>query len=247
MRKVGALCLFLVAAHQGWSQTRSIEQQMKMWSDFSATLTGPDLAERHIVASPANESYPYGDRITVAELRHKTPGKAMTAFFHGVKFAAAGDFSRAAKDFQHAVTIDPEYADAHGNLGVMYVELGILDEAAGEFRRAVELDPASSSHHANLALALILLKLPGEAQAEAQTAVGLDRANPKARYLLGCLLARRPETRSSAVEHLTYAAQQVPEAHLALADLYRQEGADALARMEQDRYRKATLESVKAP
>lgn len=231
MRRACAVGLFMVGAHLGQSQT-------------------PWIAAEHqqIFASRGGEySLPSGERISVAELRHKVPGKAMSAFMRGVKFAAAGDFLPAAKDFERAVRIDPEYSTAHGNLGVMYINLALPDQAAGEFRRASQLDPTVSTHHANLALALILLHLPGEAEQEAQTAVNLDHSNPRARYLLGFLLARRPETRGKAAEHLMYAARQMPDAHLILAEIYRLEGANALAQDEQEQYRKTILDEVKAP
>jgi len=161
--------------------------------------------------------------------------------------AEAGDFQHAAHDFARALTIDPGYSEAHGNLGVMYINLALPDQAAAEFRQAIRLDPTASFHHANLALALILLDLPEQAEPEAQAAVDMDHLNPKARYLLGFLLARRPETRDKATEHLQYAAQQMPDAHLVLAQVYRLEGAFTLAQAEKEQYRKAMLASIKAP
>lgn len=250
MNRVCAVCLFLVAAHDGWSQTpHSMEQQLRMWTDFSGVLSNSDWVEsRRILGRSGTENnVPSGDRVSVAQLQHKAPGKAMSAFLRGMKFAAAADFQRAARDFARAVTIDPDYSDAHANLGVMYINLALPDQAAVEFRRAIQLDPAASSHHANLALALILLHLPREAEREAQTAVDLDHVNTKARYLLGFLLASHPETRGKAAEHLQYAARQLPDAHLILSEMYRMEGENALAQSEQEQYRKAILESVIAP
>lgn len=248
MRMACAACLFLMAAHSGRSQTH-FKQQLRTWGDYATALSNSDAAEHQqiFVSRGGENSLPSEERISVVELRHKVPGKAMSAFIRGMKWAAAGDFLRAAKDFERAVTIDPEYSTAHGNLGVMYINLALPDQAAGEFRRAIQLDPTASSHHANLALALILLKLHKEAEHEAQTAVNLDHSNSKARYLLGFLLARRPETRGKAEEHLMYAARQMPDAHLILADMYRLEGAEALAQKEQEQYRKTILEAVKAP
>jgi tetratricopeptide (TPR) repeat protein len=249
MRRAGALCLCLVAAHYGRSQPHSMEQQLRTLTEYAVTPSNADWVERQeAVTNPGTEeSIPSGERISVAALRHKVPGKALAAFSNGTKLAAAGNFQRAAHEFARAVKIDPDYADAHGNLGVMYVSLSLPEQATGEFRRAIALDPSTSFHHANLALALIQLNLPKEAEAEAQAAVDLDHLNPRARYLLGFLLARRPETRSRAAEHLQYAARNLPDAHLILANLYRLEGADALAQSEQERYRKAILDSINAP
>jgi Flp pilus assembly protein TadD len=98
-------------------------------------------------------------------------------------------------------------------LGVEDTQLGLLDQATTEFRKAIELDPATATHHANLAYVLIRLKRHGEAEAEAQTAVGLDPTNAKAQFILGLLLARRPETRERSIAHLEYAAREMPVAH----------------------------------
>lgn len=248
MKRACAVCLFLVTAHLGHSQMSGIDRQFRMWSDYADALSNSNSQEQQIFAnSGRNNSDPSVDRISVSRLRHKVPRKALSAFLHGVDLAGAGNFRSAVKEFERAVMLDPECSEAHGNLGVMYLDLGTLDRAVDEFRVAVHLDPTGSFHHANLAVALILLNLPNEAEPEAQAAFDLDHSNVKARYLLGSLLARRPETRGRAAEHLMYAAQELPDAHMVLAEMYRTEGAEALAQMEQERYRKATPDTTKAP
>lgn len=247
MKRACTVCLFLITAHFGHSQMLGIDRPFRMWNNYADALSNPDATEQQIFAnSGKNKSDPSDDRISVSRLRHKVPRKALSAFLHGVDLAGAGNVRSAAKEFERAVMLDPECSEAHGNLGVTYLDLGALDRAVDEFRLAVHLDPSGSFHHANLALALILLNLPSEAELEAKAAFDLDHSNVKARYLLGSLLARNPETRSRAAEHLTYAAQQLPDAHMILADMYRMEGAEALAQMEQERYRRATLDSTKA-
>jgi tetratricopeptide (TPR) repeat protein len=248
MKRACVVFVLLLAAHVGRSQTNFMERQLRMWIDFGSVPNASSPEHQQFFASSVSESsFPSDQSVSVARLRHKVPDKAVSAFLHGVKLAGAGDSRRAAKDFERAVAIDPEYSEAHGNLGVMYIDLGLLDRSAAEFRFAIQLDPAASSHHANLALALIMLDLHKEAEPEAQTAVDLDPSNAKARYLLGFLLARRPETRGRATEQLTYAAYQLPDAHLLLAEMYRLEGADALAQVERERYQKAIQASAKTP
>ena len=58
--------------------------------------------------------------------------------------------------------------------------------------------------------------------------------------MLGFLLTRRKETREEAAEHLLYAAREVPEAHLVLAQLFQAEGDEQRATSELDRYKQAT-------
>ena len=215
MRRAGVFGWLLVAVSYGWSQGHTIDQQLQLrwWSDFSTPITDTDQIEsqRILQRSTAKRGVPGDDQVSVYALRHKPPGKAIRAFSHGLKEAGAGDLTRAAHDFARTVAIDPDYAEAHGNLGVMYLNLGLPDQAALEFRRAIELDPRSSVSHSNLALALIQLKRLEDAEPEARTAVDLDHSNVKARYLLGLLWALHPETLGRAAENLQYAARQMPE------------------------------------
>ena len=171
---------------------------------------------------PYSNERPTGESVSAARLRHRVPGKAAHAFVRGFKLAMAGSAKAAAQEFQSAVAIDPQFSEAHGDLGVEDTLLGLYDEATTEFRKAIELDPATAAHHANLAYVLIRLKRHGEAEPEAQTAVGLDPADAKAQFLLGFLLARRPESRSRAIAHLEYAAREMQAAHEVLEQVRQQ-------------------------
>jgi len=177
--------------------------------------------------------------ISFASLRHKIPRKALAAFSRALKLARHREWEQGAKELEAAVAEDPDFSDAHGNLGVHYMMLQQLNQAVTEFRRAIMLDRAASTHHSNLALAYLLLHESGEARTEAETAVSLDSRNATGQYLLGCLLAQNPGERREAQKHLSFAAEEIPYAHLALMSLYRSSGEDAKARMELERYRKA--------
>jgi len=196
-------------------------------------------------------SWPFGtnlrpeETVSAARLRHKSISKAVAAFSRALKLAESGAWEVGARELEKAVAIDPGFSEAHGNLGVHYFRLGRLEQAAHEFRCAIELDPAASLDHSNLAVVMLLLKYPAEGEAEAQTAIGLDSANFKAHYVLGLVLIRRGETREEGTEHLLYAARELPEAHLELAQLFRAEGDDRRAALELDRYKTAVAPQPK--
>jgi Flp pilus assembly protein TadD len=179
----------------------------------------------------------------VARLRRPPPAKALKALQHGLKLDRAGDTAGSAEAFRQAVALDPDYSEAHTNLGVEYINLGQIDDAITEFRSAIALDPATSVHHAHLGLALIILGRVPEAEAEARVAVALDRTNLKAQYLLGYVLALRPETRAAGEEYLRYVARELPDAHSVLAELYQRTGREVLAEAE----RKMYLEVLNSP
>lgn len=179
------------------------------------------------------------ETVSAARLRHKLISRAVAAFSRALKLAQSGAWEVGARELEKAVAIDPGFSEAHGNLGVHYFKMGRLEQAAHEFRCAIELDPATSLDHSNLAVVMLLMHRSEEAETEAQTAIGLDSANFKAHYVLGLLLTRRGKTREEGTEHLLYAARELPEAHLELAQLFRDEGDDRRATLELDRYKLA--------
>ena len=176
---------------------------------------------------------------SLARLRHKIPGKALAAFSRSLKLARHQEWQQGAKELETAVAIDPEFSDAHENLGVHYLMAQRMNEAVAELRRAIALDPVMSLYHSNLALAYVMQKRTSEAQTEAETAVSLDGRNPRGRYLLGLLLARNPAYRADAEKHLKVAADEMPDAHLALVKLYRAGGDESSASREMERYQRA--------
>lgn len=178
--------------------------------------------------------------VSVAQLAHKIPGKARAAFARALKLAQRQEWQKGAEELEKAVAIDPDFSDAHGNLGVHYLMLEKLNQAVSEFRRAISLDWSETMFHSNLALTYVLLKEPNEARTEAETAVALDSRNTKGQYLLGFLMAQNPGQRKEAQKHLLFAASEVPEAHLVLGRLYRVTGDESKASVEMERYRRAT-------
>lgn len=62
--------------------------------------------------------------------------------------------SEAKESFENAIREDPNFVDAHTNLGVLYAdELGNYEKAIEEFEEAVRIDPRSSKAYYNLLLA----------------------------------------------------------------------------------------------
>jgi Flp pilus assembly protein TadD len=226
-------------AQQAWTAP-----DFSRWLDYQEKMTEAD--ESQFFSHPASSSYIAPDKtISAARLRHIPPPRAAHAFSRGLQLAMENHPEKSAAEFRKALEIDPDFSEAHGDLAVQYIDLGLLDAAAGELHKAIALDRSTSAHHANLSLVLMLLHQLPEAETEARTAVSLDPTNPKPHYLLGCILTRNPQTVSSAVEHLNIAAEQFPEAHAALAELYRVTGDETLAVAEAERYRQAQSVTVR--
>ena len=192
----------------------------------SVTLTMPE--QYRDVAS--------GEQVSVASLMHKPKPSAFKDCLKAQKFTEEHDYQRAASELEKAVAADPLFATAHGNLGAAYARLLRLDDAAFELRRAIELDPNTGVYFTDLAWVLARLRRFPEAETFAQRGVDLNSANSKAQLLLGWLQAKHPDSSGSAIPHLIFAARELPEAHLILADLYHQTGRELLAQEEMRKY-----------
>ncbi len=66
-----------------------------------------------------------------------------------VKTAQAGLWNEAIFRWNQIISIDPDNAAAHNNLGVGYEALGMIDEAKSAYQRATELNPDSKYYRIN--------------------------------------------------------------------------------------------------
>lgn len=149
---------------------------------------------------------PAGRTVSVARLLHHPNREAVRAALKAQKLSRSGAYDRAAGELERAIALDPQFAEAHNNLGVQYMKLERWKQAAAEFRLAAALDPGSSQQQTNLAVALGRSGELEDAEAWARNAVRLDGANPAARSVLDSILAAKaargkPETRDSGHTH----------------------------------------------
>lgn len=108
----------------------------------------------------------------------------------------------ATEQFQQAVALDAQYADAHFHLGVALAEAARWGEAAVAYRKALSLPILTVPHfaHQNLGLALYHLRQYREAEEQLRFAIGLEPQMGLAYYNLGLVLAaqgRRQDARQA--------------------------------------------------
>jgi Flp pilus assembly protein TadD len=70
----------------------------------------------------------------------------------GVTFGRSGDYDNAIENFETAISIDPQYAQAYLNLGIIYRRKDEPDKALMNLEKAAELDPNMPEAYSNLAL-----------------------------------------------------------------------------------------------
>jgi len=102
--------------------------------------------------------------VSAARLRHRPPKAARKGYEKALKLLQNGRPEESATELEKAIALDPDYAEAHNDLGVAYIRLGRNPEAASEFRRAIALLPGESIPHSNLAWVLSAMRRPAEAE-----------------------------------------------------------------------------------
>jgi tetratricopeptide (TPR) repeat protein len=165
--------------------------------------TGSTGASEPVI--PKEAPRPIPTTISAANLRHNVPKEALKLVERARKRAAHGsrpDFEAMAADLERAVAIDPDYGDAHGELGVQYFHLVRLREAADEFRTAIRLDPEFSNWQVDLGWILFTVGDLREAEHWARRGLELKPDNVRAHLLMGVLLAGSAETRAESMRHL---------------------------------------------
>ncbi len=84
-----------------------------------------------------------------------------------IKAAQAQLWNEAVFRWKQVISIDPEDAKAHNNLGVAYEALGNMDEAIDAYQRAAELEPNNKYYRLNHRRCRIHLRRSGGVDADA--------------------------------------------------------------------------------
>ncbi len=92
----------------------------------------------------------------------------------GVCIGRQGCFEESGECFQAAIELDPDYEEAHYNLGVFYAFDGQDDKAEKHLRRATELDPHYAMAHTELGSILINKGLYREARKHLRRSVKFE-------------------------------------------------------------------------
>jgi Flp pilus assembly protein TadD len=180
---------------------------------------------------------PLVETISVHELL--VPAGAVKEFQRSLKAVHSGDFQSAAEHLQKAIRIDPNFVQAHNNLGASYMQLSQYESAVSEFQRAIELDPGIQETRRNLGLGLFLLRRYREAEVAARQALQLDPQRNSARYTLGRILAAEGSSSAEAEQLLRQSVADFADARLPLARVLLNRGANDQAAAELRTYLKS--------
>lgn len=139
---------------------------------------------------PANPvTRPPSGTVSLRELQHPIPKKAVQAFIESQKYSEAHDTASAVAKLEEAIRRAPQFREAHINLGVRYAREARYQEALSELHTALEIGPAEAMIYANLAWVHAALQQRAEAEDFARKALAMEPGNMSAQYLLQHTLA----------------------------------------------------------
>lgn len=171
-------------------------------------LQSPDASRRAVTQAalaPARvEPRPVPARQPTAA--NPTPAPVPDEFTLALYYQRTGDFEQALVHYKTVLQRDEMNANAHNNLGNLYMGKALYEEAAREFHRVLAIEPRYVTAHVNLAAALYQLKRYDESAAEARSAIRLDGRNADAYVNLALAQAAGGQT-SDARSSLTRALE----------------------------------------
>ncbi len=110
-----------------------------------------------------------------------------------ISFSMCGKIDQAIDEIKKAISIDPEFAQAHNKLGDYYMKKGMVKEAAAAYTRSLELDPDNQNTNFDLGCSLAHLGKHEEALGHLQRALELKPSHTEIYGHIGRLLMMRGE------------------------------------------------------
>jgi cytochrome c-type biogenesis protein CcmH/NrfG len=163
---------------------------------------------------------PISGLISVRRLSKPPSKRALKLFHEAHRLSARGSAEVAVAKLRAAIALDPEFSEAHGNLGAEYARLHRWEDAISEFRIARSTGLETAPLYANLAFVLLASKQAREAESAANHALSLDPSYAGAHYVLAHALLSTKSDPKQILNHLAVAALQIPSASLLSAQLY---------------------------
>ena len=116
------------------------------------------------------------------------PDESLLFNIRGACYAGLGQLDIAVQSYKKALSIKPDYAKAHYNLGGALQELDKLHDSAKSYENAIALEPENAQAHNNLAIVLRELDQLEEAEASCRKAIVLDPEYAEAYSSLSIIL-----------------------------------------------------------
>ena len=125
------------------------------------------------------------------------PDKSLFLNICGAGYASLGQLDIAVQNYKQALSIKPDYAKAHYNLGITLQELGNLDDSVRSYESAIALEPENAQAYNNLAVVLRELEQLEDAEVICKKAIVLDPKYAEAYCTLSIILFAKGDLNSA--------------------------------------------------
>jgi tetratricopeptide (TPR) repeat protein len=128
----------------------------------------------------------------------------------GMQLQGAGQVREAIGQYERALYLYPDYADAHANLGDAMLQSGRIQEAVAQYEQAERLNPDLAEAHYSLGLTLVEQGKLQEAIGRYEQTLRVKPDVAEAHYNLGMVLEQAGRT-PEAIEHYEQALRIRPD------------------------------------
>jgi tetratricopeptide (TPR) repeat protein len=112
------------------------------------------------------------------------PNQPRAMYSLGVLHYENKDFDQALRFYEKTVALDPDYEEAHNNMGLIYANRGETEKSIEAFKKSVAAKPREKTY-CNLGRAYTALKMYPEALAALERALSINPASAQAYTLIG--------------------------------------------------------------
>jgi tetratricopeptide (TPR) repeat protein len=176
---------------------------------------GSDPAPLTIRLRKAPSNRPAGI-VSARRLAFKPSKLAKKEWREAEKCLRRGDHAEAAEHLRDCIESDPDYFEAHLNLGTALLMSGDAAGALAAYEKALEIDPQSAYAMVHRGMVLLHFRRVAEAEAAARKALAIEETE-SAHYVLGLCLASQGKELPEALDHLRRASNRHPQAAQAAA------------------------------
>ena len=179
---------------------------------------------------------PISGVVSLAELQHKVPPKALKEAGEADKALRKHNMDSVVAHLQKALTIDPKFIAARRNLGLAYLQTQHDEEAVQQFQQLLNDDPRSTLAYSAMSSAYFDLHRYADSEAAARRTLDIDGASDLGHLFLGLSLTAQEKDDAEALKHLGIIANHYPKAHIAEAEILARQGDKAEAKQHLQAY-----------